>query len=256
MIHVFLSPAKNLNEDPERLPPIASHPDLVSHSSKIQDVLKTKKPSQLMKIQGISMKLADLNWSRNQEWTADPDPNATIPAALMFNGEVYQGLSASKWEEEDWKFANAHLSILSGLYGILRPADQILPYRLEMGTPLKVSRKKDLYAFWRPIMLDYLRNHFSKDTSFIDLSSTEYFKVVRQLKLPNRVIDVKFLDRKNGVYKPIQFWMKKARGTMASWIIRNRIHDPADLIRFDEDGYYFSPERSEKDQIVFIRDEQ
>lgn len=247
---IFLSPAKRLDPGPVTDLPV-SNPLFLDHARRIMETLRKKSPGQLQKLQGISKDLATMNWQRNQEW--DEDGHASgYPAGLLFKGDVYVGLEAEKFSREDWLWAQDHLRILSGLYGCLRPLDRIQPYRLEMGTALPVARKANLYGYWKTRLqplLDSIGNQ-----PVINLASAEYFKAVQPLLPKEQVIQVNFLDWSNGSYKPVQLWVKKARGLMARSIISNRWTNPEQLPAFDEEGYRFAPDRSSNGQLVFIRD--
>ena len=175
---------------------------------------------------------------------------------LAFKGDVYTGLNAEDFGEDDFAFAQDHLCMLSGLYGVLRPLDLMQPYRLEMGTRLANARGKDLYAFWGERISQWLNEALAAqgDDVLLNLASNEYFGAVKRKALQARVIDTEFKDLKNGQYKIISFYAKKARGMMARYVIRERLRDPAGLKDFNAHGYYFSAEQSGPDQLVFLRD--
>jgi len=171
---------------------------------------------------------------------------------LAFKGDVYQGLDADRMSADDMRWAQDHLRILSGLYGVLRPLDLMRPYRLEMGTKLANQRGSDLYQFWGDIITDELNAIGS--SVLVNLASTEYFKSVKKKAIAARIVTPVFMDNKNGTYKIISFYAKTARGLMSSYIIRNRITDVEQLKQFDSAGYRFNPALSETDQWVFVRD--
>lgn len=233
-----------------------TEPLFLQKSEKVMGKLSKLKPRQLSKLQSISDNLANLNWTRNQEWTAHPvKENQTCPAVLTFNGDVYQGLQARTWDEETLNYAQNHLLILSGLYGVLRPLDQIMPYRLEMGTDLSVGRSKNLYEFWKKDLAEFAKT-LDKEHPVINLASNEYYKAWQTAGIKNPMVEVKFLDEKNGKYKPIQYYVKKARGTMAAWIMRNRVDNTKTLLTFDADGYGYNDGLSTENELVFTRDEK
>lgn len=248
----FLSPAKSLDFDTKQQIGSGSLPHFLEQAEIVNDSLKKKSAKKLMALQSISAKLAELNVTRNQEWnTAHSEANAK-QAALAFTGDVYQGLEANHWQAAEMEYAAQHLRILSGLYGILKPTDLIQPYRLEMGTSLKVQRRANLYAFWKKHLAEYLSG-FPEDEVFLNLASQEYFKVVHVANPKNRVIDVEFLDFSNGKYKVISFFAKKARGLMANYVVQNKLDTPEALSTFDVEGYAFSKGDSEENKLVFTR---
>ncbi|MCL4123732.1 UNVERIFIED_CONTAM: hypothetical protein GTU68_067122 [Idotea baltica] len=204
----------------------------------------------------ISNKLAELNADRYDAWQPKATKKNARQALLAFKGDVYVGLQANTFEAADFDFAQNHLAMLSGLYGILRPLDLMQPYRLEMGTKLKNECGKDLYDFWGDDITLALNKQLKKNQGdvLVNLASNEYFRSVRVDQLNAKVIAPVFKDLKNGKYKIISFFAKKARGTMAGWIIRKRITDAKKLTKFAEDGYYYSAEESTADKPVFLRD--
>lgn len=217
--------------------------------------MRQQSPKKLSKLMGISPKLAELNATRFQSWQTPFDCDNAKPAVLAFRGDVYLGLEADEYSERDFNFAQKNLRILSGLYGLLRPLDLIQPYRLEMGTKIKNSGGNDLYEYWDTTITDHLSSELSdhRNKSLINLASIEYFKAVRPELLPGRVITPVFKDYKNGTYKILSFFAKKARGYMASYIVHNRIQKPDDLKSFDIDGYRYNADLSEGDNWVFTR---
>lgn len=252
---MMISPAKTLDfENNQQIGPVES-PFFPESSQKVAKKLASFKPSGLKKLQGISDALAELNFERNQALhagTAAPHKQAV----LAFKGDVYLGLEAEKWNEADMDYAQQKLFILSGYYGILRPNTLIAPYRLEMGTSVNVGRKKNLYDFWKTDLDAFLKTEIPADEVILNLASKEYFKAVAQLKLPNPVMDVEFMDLSNGKYKVLSFFAKKARGMMANYIVQNRIDDVQELKDFNLAGYYFDAERSSDSKMVFLRDER
>jgi cytoplasmic iron level regulating protein YaaA (DUF328/UPF0246 family) len=203
----------------------------------------------------ISDKLGQLNADRFRSWTIPFTPNNSRQAILAFKGDVYTGLDAYSFDQGDFIFAQKHLRMLSGLYGILRPLDLMQPYRLEMGTKLENTRGKDLYTFWGDGITNEINRLLAADKGvLVNLASNEYFKSIKKKDLDGRLITPQFKDWKNGEYKIISFYAKKARGLMCRYAIRNRITQVDDLKGFDLDGYYFSKDQSDENNWVFLRD--
>ena len=253
-----LSPAKTL--DYETPSSISKHtqPLFADRSAELIDILLGYKPAQLSKLMGISDKLALLNADRYEAWNRKSTKKNARQCLLAFKGDVYVGMNAQTFDEDDFAFAQNHLMILSGLYGGLRPLDLMQPYRLEMGTKLKNKHGNDLYAFWDDAITLALNKQLKKNGEevLLNLASNEYFKSVQVDRLKANVVAPVFKDEKNGKYKIISFFAKKARGMMSGWVIRNRITDPKKLVKFKEGGYYFSREDSTEKSPVFLRDEQ
>lgn len=231
-----------------------TQPKFISEAEKLNKILAKKKPKALSKLMSISDDLAQLNWERNQEFSTPFNPENARPAIYAFNGEVYQGLDAYSIEEDKLERLQNTLRILSGLYGVLKPLDLIQPYRLEMGTQIKVGRKKNLYDFWKKEITDYLNSELDNNELFINLASNEYFGAIdeKQLKVP--VITPVFKDWKNDKLKVIGFFAKKARGSMVRYILDNNVESLEELKGFDYDDYVFSQEHTLKaNQPVFVR---
>ncbi len=204
----------------------------------------------------ISDKIAQLNTVRHQHWSYPFNYNAK-PAIYLFNGDVYQGLDVDSLNKNEILYLNHHMGILSGLYGLLKPLDLILAYRLEMGIKLKINQKDNLYQFWDNHITNLI-NQILKENNFntlINLASEEYFKVVNKQKIHADIITPKFLDYKNGQYKIISFYAKKARGMVARFIAQNQLENPEDLKAFNQDGYYFSASQSDENTWIFLRNE-
>jgi len=205
----------------------------------------------------ISDKLGQLNAERFQTWHTPFTPDNARQAVLAFKGDVYTGLDAESFSSGDFSFAQKHLRILSGLYGLLKPLDLMQPYRLEMGTRFENTRGKDLYAFWGSKITEALNQLLASDDKvLVNLASNEYFKSVQKKHLDARLVTPQFKDWKNGQYKMISFYAKKARGLMCRYAIQNRITQADDLKGFNLDGYYFSEDQSDNNNWVFLRDEQ
>ncbi|MBA2778230.1 peroxide stress protein YaaA [Billgrantia kenyensis] len=252
-----ISPAKTLDFETPATTTIHSQPDHLERSQQLIEILRDYSPQQLSELMGISDKLAGLNAARFAEWQPPFTADNAKPAAQAFQGDVYVGLEATSFSDADNAFAQQHLRILSGLYGLLRPLDLIQPYRLEMGTRLSNPAGKDLYAFWQDTLTQALDDAIADSGSkvLVNLASNEYFKAINARQLGARVITPVFKDEKNGKFKIISFYAKKARGLMAAWMIRQRLDDPEQLKAFDVAGYAFNPAMSEGDTLVFTRPE-
>lgn len=251
---IVISPAKSLDFETELPIERYSQPHFLEHSEKLNKVLLKKRPKALSKLMGISDNLAQLNWQRNQEFSTPFTPDNARPAVYAFNGDVYQGLDAYSISEPKMDKLQQTLRILSGLYGIVKPLDLIQPYRLEMGTSLKIGRKKNLYEFWKKEITGHLNSELEDDELFINLASNEYFSAVdvKMLKVP--VISPVFKDWKNDKLKVISFFAKKARGSMVRYIIDTDAKTLEDIKGFNYDDYIYSKEHTLKEtEPVFIR---
>ncbi|MAP77217.1 peroxide stress protein YaaA [Halopseudomonas aestusnigri] len=255
---MVISPAKTLDYDTPPVIEQSTQPRFVEHSVELIDVLREKSPQDIAKLMSLSDKLASLNVARYGSWERESTPNNAKQALLAFKGDVYTGLNAEDFSADDFAFAQQHLRMLSGLYGLLRPLDLMQPYRLEMGTKLANARGKDLYAFWGERISQWLNEDLAAqgDQVLLNLASQEYFGAVKPKALNARIIDTVFKDQKNGQYKIISFYAKKARGLMARYVIKERLQDPEGLKDFNLDGYRFDPASSSENQLVFLRDEQ
>lgn len=252
-----ISPAKTLDYDTPPVTPRHTLPQYLDDSQVLIEQLRQLSPPQISELMHLSDKLAGLNAARFGSWTPDFTPANAKQALLAFKGDVYTGLDAQSLGEDDFSYAQDHLRMLSGLYGLLRPLDLMQPYRLEMGTKLPNARGKDLYAFWGTRISEWLNQALADqgDDLLLNLASNEYFSAVKRGVLKARVIDTEFRDFKNGQYKIISFYAKKARGLMTRFVIQERIADPERLKQFDVQGYYYSAEQSSVDKLVFLRDE-
>jgi hypothetical protein len=252
---VLLSPAKTLDYSQE-FDVQHTAPAFLSDSAKLIKELKVKEPKDIASLMGLSDKLATLNFDRYQSWSASKTMgNDSKPALFVFQGDVYQGLQANTFNKKDITFAQKHLRILSGLYGELRPLDVIKPYRLEMGTKLPTARGKNLYKFWGTKVQENILKELkaNKSNLVVNLASKEYFTVVGSLPTDVNVVSPVFKDFKNGEYKLISFYAKKARGYMSHWIIKNKVTKPEDLKNFDAEGYKYSKKLSTESEPVFLR---
>jgi cytoplasmic iron level regulating protein YaaA (DUF328/UPF0246 family) len=251
-----ISPAKTL--DYETPPTIDEFtiPELLQHSEELIARCRQLAPDQIASLMKISDKLAGLNAARFQEWQPEFTPANAKQALLAFKGDVYEGMDATSFSAEDLIWAQDHLRILSGLYGLLKPLDLMQPYRLEMGTKLDTARGNNLYQFWGNIITEQLSKALSaqKDRVLINLASNEYFKSVKLKPLKAYVVTPVFKDLKNGQYKVISFYAKKARGMMARYILQNRLKSAEELKLFGEGGYYYSGTDSTEYEWVFKRD--
>jgi len=252
-----ISPAKTL--DFENPPLVDDHtiPDFLDHSEKLIAKLRKVSKKKLGALMSISKDLAALNNQRYQDWQLPFTPENAKPALMAFKGDVYTGFELDEFSKADFGYAQKHLRILSGLYGLLRPLDLIQPYRLEMGTRLASRRGKDLYKFWGNIITEALNDSLDATGNdvLINLASQEYYGAVNEKVLKARVISPSFKDLKNGQYKILSFFAKKARGTMSDYLIRNRIEDPEGLKDFTGMGYRFDPKYSTENEWSFTRDE-
>ncbi len=255
MLVTIISPAKKLDYSPVEKNTDSTIPSLLAHSNELIKYLKSLNPQEVSSLMGLSDKLGALNYERFQEWETPFTKSNSKQAILAFKGDVYQGLDAESLSETELIWAQKHVRILSGLYGVLKPLDLMQAYRLEMGTKFATKRGNNLYDFWNSIVTDELNKNFSSDNSYLlNLASNEYFKSINVSELKANVISPVFMDKKNGKYKIISFFAKKARGLMTRYVIKNRIEDITDIQNFDEGGYFFSEAMSEDNKPVFCRD--
>ena len=255
MFVTIISPAKKLDYSPVEKNLDSTIPTLLEHSDELIKDLKSLTPQEVSSLMSLSDKLGALNYERFQEWETPFTKSNSKQAILAFKGDVYQGLDAESLSETELIWAQKHVRILSGLYGILKPMDLMQPYRLEMGTKFATKRGQNLYDFWNSIITEELNNNFSSDnTNLLNLASNEYFKSINVSELKANVISPVFMDKKNGKYKIISFFAKKARGLMTRYVIKNRIEDITDIQNFEEGGYFFSEAMSEDNKPVFCRD--
>lgn len=255
---ILISPAKTLDYQSPLATTRFTQPELLEHSQQLISEARKLSAPQIGKLMGISDKLADLNATRFHDWQPDFTPENARQALLAFKGDVYTGLQAETFSEADFDFAQQHLRMLSGLYGVLRPLDLMQPYRLEMGIRLANARGKDLYQFWGDVITAKLNDALreQRDNVVINLASDEYYKSVRPQKLDAQIVKPVFLDEKNGKFKVISFYAKKARGLMSRYIIENRLTTPEQLDNFDSEGYFFDEAASSEQEKVFKRHEQ
>jgi len=249
----IISPAKSLDITRKSLSNLHSEIYFPKEADLIMAKLKKLKPAKIADLMDLSADLSNLNFQRYQDWTTASQPVSSFQAMFGFNGEVYRGLDASSMKSNDVKFAQEHLRILSGLYGMLKPLDLISPYRLEMGTSFAISAKhKNLYSFWTEKVTETLKNEL-QGKPLINLASQEYFKVLDFKKIESEVITPSFLDAKGADYKSIQVYTKKARGLMARYIIDHKLKKTNDLLAFNTDGYAFNDRLSKGNNWIFTR---
>lgn len=252
---LVVSPAKKLDFDSPLATTKNSQANLLEHSEILIERCLELSSDQIASLMKLSDKLAGLNAARFGEWSLPFTPENARQAVLAFNGDVYSGLDANSFSDDDFDFAQQHFRILSGLYGLLRPLDLMQAYRLEMGTKLDNIRGSNLYQFWGNIITNELNQALIEqgDDVLINLASNEYFKAVNKKALNATIITPQFKDWKNGQYKMISFFAKKARGLMARYIIQNQITDVEQLKCFDLAGYQFSSDFSQGNDLVFTR---
>jgi len=251
----LLSPAKTLDYESPPRPLPHTDPAFMDRAERLVQVLRRKSKRQVAGLMDLSDKLAALNVARYAAWTPEHTDSNARQAVLAFNGDVYDGLQAATLADKDLAWAQDHLCILSGLYGLLRPLDRIQPYRLEMGTGLTVGKARNLYQYWGGGIAEALNARLDNEPSrvVVNLASQEYFRSVDLKRLDARVVECVFEDCKAGQYKVISFFAKKARGLMARYAIQHRVRTPKGLEAFDLDGYAFSPAASAADRLVFRR---
>lgn len=254
----LISPAKTL--DYESSLPTDQHTQarLLEHSQELIEVASKLSATEISSLMSVSEKIANLNVERFRDWQPEFDLSNARQAIFAFKGDVYTGLDAYNLKDHDISYAQEHLRMLSGLYGLLRPLDLMMPYRLEMGTKLANSRGHNLYEFWGHTITELINYDLAAANSelLVNIASDEYYKSVKENKIQAEIIKPVFLDQKNGKYKVISFYAKKARGLMARFIIENQIDRVEDLKGFNTEGYYFDAESSRKGELVFKRDEQ
>ena len=254
----LLSPAKTLDYDTPVPAPVrkkATEPLFTGRAAELIAVLRKKSPAQVADLMGLSASLAGLNAARYQAWQPAADEANSKPALLAFDGDVYGGLDARTLKTADLSWAQDHLVILSGLYGALRPLDRLQPYRLEMGTALKTPQGRDLYAYWGDAVAEHINERQADEAApvVVNLASVEYSRVALRKALHARVIDCVFEDWKDGRYKVISFFAKRARGLMARHAVLQRVRRPAQLQSFAADGYAFDEAGSAPDRLIFRR---
>ena len=245
----IISPAKSLSDHVEEQAKYT--PSFMLKAKRVNETLRQFSPQDLMKLQSISQNLAELNADRNVHWSAEKHQDGT-PALFTFNGDVYRGIDATTLSERAKKEADDALLILSGLYGVLRAYDAVLPYRLEMGTKLPVGKAKDLYQYWRRDVSEQI-SKFVGNRTLINLASAEYSKAINRKAMMRPVMDVEFKDFSKGTYKVVGVYAKKARGLFTRFLLEERPKTIRELQQFDTEGYYWSSEASTDSKMVFLR---
>lgn len=250
---IFLSPAKRLNEEEFDIPTELTRPQFLNEAEKVMASLSKKSPRKLENLQGISSDLAALNYERNHSWEPKVEGDDVYPAAWMFDGEVYRGLRESNLNKKQISYLQDHLIILSGLYGALKITDAVMPYRLEMGTDLKVGKNKNLYDFWTKKLTQHINDQIEEDEIMLDLSSKEYISVLDRDKIKGKWVDVKFKDYREGKLKQITVYFKKARGEMALYCAQTQAKTIDDLKNFEGMGYAYDDNLSTDNLLIFTR---
>ncbi|MBK6777194.1 MAG: peroxide stress protein YaaA [Flavobacteriales bacterium] len=254
---VLLSPAKDLAQETPAIAR-ATQPVLLEYTKPLVAKLKTLSAKKLSSLMDLSAKLGELNRERYSNWSTPFTPKNARPAVFTFNGEVYRGLEARTLSSDDMQFAQHHVRILSGLYGVLRPLDLMQDYRLMMGTPFALGKAKDLYAYWGDRITETLNADLkaTKSDVVINCASSEYFKAVRPGMLNARIITPEFRDKVGGAYKPLQTYVKNQRGALARYIVKHRLLEWERIKEYDGDGYRFSAEESTNEKYIFLRDKR
>lgn len=253
---ILISPAKSLDYTTKVPTNIITKPTFLKEAKVINEVLKSKTPMDLEELMKISNTLAELNWKRNQERTftiKETDESDFRQAVFAFNGDVYTGLDAYTLKETQFEPLQEKVRILSGLYGMLKPFDGIEPYRLEMGTKMKVGEDNNLYDFWKPILANALNKELKQGELVVNLASNEYFSAIDKKQLKGTLIVPEFKELRDGKLKTISFYAKKARGMMVRYILDNNVEDVNGLKKFNIDGYGWSEGDSEGNNLVFTR---
>ncbi len=252
---IVISPAKTLDFETAALTQTFSQPHFLKESEKLIDLLSTKSPADIANLMKISPKLAELNVDRYHHWALPFNKSNAKQAIYAFKGDVYNGLEIETFSDLQLNYAQDHLRILSGLYGVLRPLDLIQPYRLEMGVNLQNSRGKNLYEYWGANLTDNINQQIKVLNAkiLLNLSSIEYFKSIKADTVKADIITPVFKDWRNGEFKLISFFAKKARGTMSAWVLKNKVKTIDKLIEFDLDGYQFDAIESGSSKLVYTR---
>ena len=254
---MLISPAKSLDFDTLAPTKKFTEIEFLKQSKELIKQLKQQTPEDIQELMGVSAKIADLNYERFQNWQPKFDLTNSKQALFAFKGDVYQGMNAQDFNSSEISFAQKHLLMLSGLYGLLRPLDLMQPYRLEMGTKFKNTKGENLYEFWGDQITQSIINQQKKlkSTVLLNLASNEYFKSVKKPLIETPIITPVFKDFKSGKYKIVSFYAKKARGMMAAYVIENKITSVDDIKKFKTAGYYFDKASSNATEWVFLRDE-
>ncbi|WP_417429098.1 peroxide stress protein YaaA [Halpernia sp.] len=250
---IISSPAKLMKLENDKTPLRTTSPKFIKEAELIHKYLKPKTPKYLSELMEISQKLADENWQRNQIWKAKPSKKESSQAIYSFNGEVYKGLDVASLDEKAMEYLRKNFRMISGLYGLLRPSDNIMPYRLEMGRKFKFEKNKDLYSFWREKITNELKSELKKDEILLNVASNEYAKVLDKKKLENHLVNVEFKEIRNGKPKTIVVYTKHARGLLARFCAETNAKNLNDVKAFNTNKYLFDEKLSTKNNLVFIR---
>jgi cytoplasmic iron level regulating protein YaaA (DUF328/UPF0246 family) len=252
---IVISPAKTLDYETPPKTKTFTQPDFLDDSQQLINRARQYSALDIAELMQVSSKIAELNFERFAQWHTPFTPENAKQAVLAFKGDVYTGLDAASFKAADFKFAQKHLRILSGLYGLLRPLDLMQPYRMEMGRKIDTERGKNLYEFWGTEITEALNKQLKaiKSDVLVNLASNEYFKAVKPKALNARIITPEFKDWKNGAYKMMGVYAKKARGQLSRYVIENQITDPEAMKAFDVDGYAYNAKLSSEDKWVFTR---
>lgn len=250
---ILLSPAKLMSMETDGEWNKSTSPKFISQAENVMKNLSERTPKEIEKLMSISRDLAEMNSERHAQWKPKPTKKKSLQAALAFKGEVYRGLDAETLYENAQDYLNQNLFILSGLYGILRPSDRVMPYRLEMGSKLDVNGSKNLYGFWRETLTDFVNSKMKKKEPLLNLASNEYAKALdfKKLKMPK--IDVEFYDYKDGELKQIMVYFKQARGAMARFCAENNLSEIDEVKNFNYNDYVFDAKLSTDNKLVFMR---
>lgn len=250
---IITSPAKLMNVDYSTDFLRSTTPKFIDEAALIQSYLKDKSPKYLSELMEISSKLADENWERNQKWKAKPTAKESCPALFAFTGEVYRGLDAKSLDKKAVDYLQKNHRILSGLYGLLKPSDKVMLYRLEMGRNFEFDEYKNLYAFWTEKVTEQLNSEMKKNEILLNLASNEYVKVIDRKKLNHQMIDFDFYELKEGKLKTIVVYTKHARGLVARFCAENNAETLNDVKAFNYEGYTIDEEKSTDKHLIFIR---
>ncbi len=250
---IVTSPAKLMNVENSTDLLKTTTPKFIEQSEFIHSYLKQKSPKYLSELMEISAKLADENWERNQKWKAKPSAKESAPALFAFTGEVYRGLDAKTLDKDAVDYLQKNQRILSGSYGLLKPSDKVMLYRLEMGRPFEFDEYKNLYEFWREKITEQLNSEMKKNEILLNLASNEYFKAVDRKKLNHPIIDFDFYEMKEGKLKTIVVYTKHARGLVARFCAQTNAQTLDDVKAFNYEGYLINEEKSTENKLVFVR---
>jgi len=250
---LITSPAKLMNVENTTGLLRSSTPKFIDDAAHIHRYLKEKTPKYLSELMEISPKLADENWERNQKWMAKPTAKNSAPAMFAFTGEVYRGLDAKTLDKKAVDYLQKNYRILSGLYGLLKPSDKVMLYRLEMGRPFEFEKFKNLYSFWTDKITEQLNSELKRNEIILNLASNEYFKVIDRKKLSHQVIDFDFYELKHGKPKTIVVYTKHARGLVVRFCAESNAKNLNDVKAFNYEGYRIDDEKSTDTNLVFVR---